>query len=68
MLVCRGQGTIREICKGVGRDVKGLSIKEVFPPGFESEVFAVWNSVVEQRRSVWGAGQMWLEEKSYLNW
>jgi hypothetical protein len=50
----------------VGRGVKGLSVREVFPPGFEPEVFAVWNLAVEQRRSVWGSGRMWLEEKSYL--
>lgn len=54
--------------ESVGRDVKGLSVADVFPAGFSGEVFRAWNMSVEQRRPVWAHGQMWTEGRAFLKW
>jgi hypothetical protein len=54
--------------QAAGREITGLLTSGVFPPDFNLEVLEHWGSVVEKRKPLWGAGQMWVKERDFLKW
>src|SRR5690349_7012466 len=56
------------IREGSGQEVTGLLLDEIFPPEYALEVREHWNSVVDQRRPLWGASRVWSESRSFMEW
>lgn len=54
--------------EGSGQEVTGRLIDEVFPPDYTLQVRELWGAVVDGRRPRWGAGRMWSESRSFVDW
>jgi hypothetical protein len=51
-----------------GQEVTGQHVAEAFPEQFGAEVRQIWGRVVEERRPVFGRGNLWIPGREHVKW